>query len=195
MKILFLSLVSSWTIYWNAASDSFPGSSEISFQEIKDAIKKTKEIDSLKSKVSHLEQEVSVLQKYIPSVIFQAQVSRGRHPSAPRKLVYDQVVVNVGGAYDANTGNFTAPVGGVYSFSYSLLGQKHSRDTLAQLLKNGEPQSYIHSMLNPDQAQTAAMPVLLPLAQGDVVWVELREGITWSDWGSLNFQGFLLQRT
>ncbi|XP_051901321.1 complement C1q tumor necrosis factor-related protein 3-like [Pristis pectinata] len=123
----------------------------------------------------------------VPSVVFQARVSPGQHPSPPSKLIYDQVVVNIGGAYGANTGNFTAPMGGVYSFSYSLLGQKHSRDTLAQLLKNGEPQSYIHSVLNPDQAQTAAMPVLLPFTQGDALWVELREGITWSEWGSLNF--------
>ncbi|XP_062895003.1 complement C1q tumor necrosis factor-related protein 3-like [Mobula hypostoma] len=195
MKIHLVFLLSCWTIFQNAASESCPGLSEITFQEIKDTIAKTKEIDSLKSKVLQLEKEVSTLQNYVPSVIFHAQVSSGTNPVGPTKLIYDQVEINKGQAYDASSGNFTAPMSGIFYFSYSLLGQTNSLDTLVQLMKNGVAQSYIHSLLNSDQGQTASMSIILPLVRGDVVWVKLPKGITWSEWSSLNFQGFLLQRT
>ncbi|XP_072911809.1 complement C1q tumor necrosis factor-related protein 3-like [Hemitrygon akajei] len=195
MKILLVFLLSYWTIFQNAVSEFCPGLSEITFQEIKDAIGKTKEIDSLKSKVSQLEKEVSTLQNYVPSVIFHAQVSYGSNPVGPTKLIYNQVDINNGQAYNASSGNFIAPMNGIFYFSYSLLGQTNSLDTLVQLMKNGVAQSYIHSLLHSDQAQTASMSIILPLVRGDIVWVKLLQGSTWSERNSLNFQGFLLKRT
>ncbi|XP_059818952.1 complement C1q tumor necrosis factor-related protein 3-like [Hypanus sabinus] len=192
MKILLVFLLSYWTIFQNAASVSSPELSEITFQDIKDAIDKTKEIDS---KVSRLEEEVSTLRNYVPSVIFHAQVSEGGNPVGPTKLIYDRVDINNGQAYDASSGNFIAPMNGIFYFSYSLLGQKQSLDSMVQLMKNGVAQSYIHSILQHGQAQTASMSIILPLVRGDIVWVELLQGITWSEMSSMYFQGFLLQRT
>ena len=36
------------------------------------------------------------------------------------QVVYNNVITNVGGAYDGNTGNFFCPVTGYYMFSVSV---------------------------------------------------------------------------
>ena len=37
--------------------------------------------------------------------------------------MYDQILVDLNQVYDRTTGDFVAPVGGVYEFTYHALGQ------------------------------------------------------------------------
>ncbi|XP_059825009.1 complement C1q tumor necrosis factor-related protein 3-like [Hypanus sabinus] len=156
---------------------------------------KTQDIISLKLKISHIEQEVSALRNNVPRVVFNSRVSFGRNPSSLNTLTYDSVLLNEGLGYDPTFGIFTAPVAGVYSFTFSLLGRRVTVESLVQLMKNGVIQRYIQSRLGRSQQQTSSGSTTMWLGAGDTVWVELARGIAWSELDSLSFQAFLLQRT
>ncbi|XP_072326273.1 complement C1q tumor necrosis factor-related protein 3-like [Scyliorhinus torazame] len=167
---------------------------KINFQEIKDALDKIKGIDVLTNRIAILEEEVTALKKYVPSIIFHANVSDGRNPSAPQSyVIYDSVILNKGSAYCPLTGVFSAPLAGTYSFTYSLIGGTSSNNTSVYLMRNGSRQSYIHSILGGEQAQTGSMTTILSLDKGDQVWVELATGIAWSGTGAMCFEGVLLE--
>ncbi|XP_067831527.1 complement C1q subcomponent subunit C-like [Heptranchias perlo] len=192
-KMIWLCALLCHCNFWTVTSDDCPALSQITVQKIKDAIDKTQEIDALKQKVNHLEEQVAKLIKHKSTVIFHAKVSNGKHPQNQNPVIYDVIVVNQRSAYNASSGTFTATVPGFYYFTYSLLGQQHARNTAAHLVKNGEDISYLHSILANNEAQTSSMTVILSLTKGDRVWVRVEGGITWSANGSMNFQGVLLE--
>ncbi|XP_020389641.1 complement C1q tumor necrosis factor-related protein 3-like [Rhincodon typus] len=167
--------------------------SELTFQDVKDAIDKLKQLDILNDRIANLDEQVTTLQKHVPSIIFHAKVSDGLNPAGQGRIVYDTIIVNKGSAYNHLTGIFTAPVAGIYYFTYSLLGMTDSGNTEVRLMKNNDDLSYIHSILTPNQAQTASTPAILTLNRHDQIWVNLIQGRTWSGRGALNFQGVLLE--
>ncbi|XP_048409329.1 complement C1q-like protein 3 isoform X2 [Stegostoma tigrinum] len=178
---------------WSTTSQDCTWASELTFQDVKDAIDKLKQLDILNTRIANLEQQVATLQTYVPSIIFHAKVSDGKNPIGPGHIVYDTVIVNKGSGYNPSTGIFTAPVAGIYYFTYSLLGLSNSGNTEVHLMKNREALSYIHSILSASQAQAASMPAILTLNKNDQVWVSLIQGGAWSGRGALNFQGVLLE--
>lgn len=52
-------------------------------------------------------------------------------------IVFDHVINNVGGAYDARHGTFRAPVSGVYQFSFTVLQGQSSMWLGVELVANG----------------------------------------------------------
>ena len=52
-------------------------------------------------------------------------------------LVFDHVITNVGGAYDARHGHFRAPVSGNYKFSFSVLQGTASMWIGLELVRDG----------------------------------------------------------
>uniref|UniRef100_A0A672SFZ3 Collagen alpha-1(VIII) chain-like n=1 Tax=Sinocyclocheilus grahami TaxID=75366 RepID=A0A672SFZ3_SINGR len=96
--------------------------------------------------------------------------------NSPVTLVYNNVYVNEGRAYNPNTGVciFTAPVKGAYFFSFS--GHNRSSKVLnLGLFKNGEQMVIVFNHPLGDRYESTANSVSLTLEKGDRVYVRLRE--------------------
>ncbi|XP_030286580.1 complement C1q-like protein 4 [Sparus aurata] len=106
-------------------------------------------------------------------------------------LVYNEVVTNIGDAYNSSTGIFTAPVAGVYYFTFFY----HSvgRPWLT-LFKNSE--MIVKSSDHPagsDGADNGGNAVFLQLQQGDQVYVSMLANCSiWAGNYHTTFSGFLL---
>ncbi|XP_036407876.1 complement C1q-like protein 2 [Megalops cyprinoides] len=113
--------------------------------------------------------------------------------SSDTTLVYKNVFTNIGKAYCPNTGVFTAPLRGVYYFSFSTFGYG-SRLSGAVLVKNGRRvvSSYDHK--SSDSSDGGGNAAVLHLEAGEQVYMHL-----WADAqvfdnlnGHTTFSGFLL---
>ncbi|XP_026060879.1 cerebellin 9 [Carassius auratus] len=90
-------------------------------------------------------------------------------------LVYENVLTNIGNAYDANTGIFTAPVKGVYFFNFVVFNP-YDISTGVRLFKNGH--FVVGATDNPpkqDTEDTTCNSVSLILEQGDRIYLQLIE--------------------
>uniref|UniRef100_A0A3Q4GZA7 C1q domain-containing protein n=1 Tax=Neolamprologus brichardi TaxID=32507 RepID=A0A3Q4GZA7_NEOBR len=83
-------------------------------------------------------------------------------------MIYDHTFVNIGNAYSPVTGIFTAPVSGVYFFTYFC----HSGGLIL----------HMHGHQSADTADNGGNAVFLQLQQGDTVYV------------LTNFSGFLVKK-
>uniref|UniRef100_A0A8C1Z6I4 Cerebellin 7 n=1 Tax=Cyprinus carpio TaxID=7962 RepID=A0A8C1Z6I4_CYPCA len=92
-------------------------------------------------------------------------------------LVYKDVFVNEGSAYNPTTGIFTAFVKGVYFFTFS--GHNHSSKPMGlKLLKNGQQMITIYNHPQGNRYETASNSISLTLEKGDQVYMRLGEN-TW----------------
>ncbi|XP_033993964.1 complement C1q tumor necrosis factor-related protein 3-like [Trematomus bernacchii] len=108
-------------------------------------------------------------------------------------LTYKNVFTNIGGAYQPGTGIFTAPVKGVYYFSFSA-NHVSSKPSGLRLMKNGEKMVSVYNSAAGNLHQTAANGMTLQLEVGDQVYMRLQTN-TWI-FDNVNtystFNGFLL---
>lgn len=157
------------------------------------------ENEALKTKVNDLQNKLESFQKENgdKKVAFSAGLlESGTGYTGPinilKILVYKKVFSNIGGAYDPNTGVFTAPMKGVYYFRF--YGHCHGGTTMAvSLLKNGETQCSVHSW-KPTSNGNASNGVVLTLETGDQISTRLWAN-TWvyDDPASYtSFSGFLI---
>ncbi|KAG9328109.1 hypothetical protein JZ751_016340 [Albula glossodonta] len=110
-------------------------------------------------------------------------------------LIYTKVFTNIGKHYNPATGIFTAPVGGVYYFTFTAFGLNRYRNIGSFLYRNAERivsvQDHHKSSYGEDQVTNAAV---LQLEEGDQVSMRLNPGFSVYD-SSANlstFSGFLL---
>ncbi|XP_031434519.1 multimerin-2-like isoform X2 [Clupea harengus] len=93
--------------------------------------------------------------------------------NAATPLVYKHIFINIGNAYNPNTGVFTAPVRGVYHFNVFVFGNGHaSRPSGVSLHKNGEHIVLAYTVQNTVHVAASNGASLL-LEVGDVVYVKL----------------------
>ncbi|XP_063072499.1 complement C1q-like protein 4 [Engraulis encrasicolus] len=92
-------------------------------------------------------------------------------------LVYTNVFANAGEAYNPKTGIFTAPLKGVYYFSFSG-HHLSSRSMGLQLMKNGVQTVTVYNHAAGNRYETATNGMNLLLEKGDQVYMRLREH-TW----------------
>ncbi|XP_062323828.1 complement C1q-like protein 2 isoform X2 [Osmerus eperlanus] len=96
-------------------------------------------------------------------------------------LIFRHVFVNVGNAYNPNTGSFLSPTRGVYEFKIYLYTHAHtSYPAAAFLVKNGERIVLAYGKSDNYQVNTANA-VTLKMEEGDVVNVRPQSGARFYD--------------
>ncbi|XP_063075836.1 complement C1q-like protein 2 [Engraulis encrasicolus] len=92
-------------------------------------------------------------------------------------LAYKRVLTNTGDAYNPSTGIFTAPVRGLYYFSFSGHHQT-SKSMGFSLYKNEEKMVSLHNHAAGNRFESTSQGVNLLLEKGDQVYIKLWEN-TW----------------
>ncbi|XP_064267468.1 EMILIN-1 [Passer domesticus] len=123
----------------------------------------------------------------VPRIAFSAALSSQR--SEPGTVPFDQVLLNDGGAYDPETGTFTAPVPGRYLVSAVLTGHRgealeavlsRSGHGIARLDSAGfQPEGLEKGPVaarGPSPGALGVFSLLLPLAAGETLCVDLVSG-------------------
>ncbi|XP_046381217.2 complement C1q-like protein 4 [Haliotis rufescens] len=90
-------------------------------------------------------------------------------------LCFDHTFLNIGHAYDLNTGIFTCPQNGIYTFQMSALTQR-GREAWLDLTKNHK---LVVSAWGRTDYATAANSVILQLTKGDTISVKARRHTTY----------------
>lgn len=126
---------------------------------------------------------------------------------AGQTFVFDSVETNLGNGYNRKTGIFTAPTGGVYAFTWTIVAAgTHAAgtsgaygETTAQLRQNGAPRGSVKvdsEKEHDDEVSTGF--VVLSVRAGDEIQIVnpgTAEGSFYSNFGSAktSFAGFLIK--
>ncbi|RUS89383.1 hypothetical protein EGW08_002903 [Elysia chlorotica] len=105
------------------------------------------------------------------SVTFSAKLSYNRELKPLDTIVFDTVISNIGGGYDADTGKFTAPRDGTYMFYSTILSGYNTKVETAIILNDKEV-ARIYSGAH-DAHGSGSNTVALALKTGDAIWVRL----------------------
>ncbi|PVD22302.1 hypothetical protein C0Q70_18111 [Pomacea canaliculata] len=145
------------------------------------SIRRSDDLDPLETLVAALSQKINNLQAQLQAletqqqnqhaVSFFAQYSDYHHPNLQENTVlrFDNPISNVGGGYNAATGQFTAPVSGTYVFNLNALSDSKIWFNIC-IMHNGQCVALT-------QLTTASsIGVTLELQKGDTVYALKRDG-------------------
>uniref|UniRef100_A0A673AE44 C1q domain-containing protein n=1 Tax=Sphaeramia orbicularis TaxID=375764 RepID=A0A673AE44_9TELE len=133
-------------------------------------------LSELEAKVNKLENQLQGTVAFSASLLASGESTTGPF-SGFTPLIYKHVVTNVGNAYSSDTGIFTAPVRGVYYFSFS--GHHGSTRSMGlRLMKNGQQMVTVYNHAAGNRHETATNGMALELNPGDQVYMRLRQN-TW----------------
>ncbi|XP_058481824.1 caprin-2 isoform X1 [Solea solea] len=108
-------------------------------------------------------------------------------------IVFDQLHSNLGEMYDTHIGRFTCPVNGTYVFIFHILKLAINVPLYINLMRNEEVMVSAYANDGAPDHETASNHAILPLLQGDQVWLRLHRGAIYgSTWKYSTFSGFLL---
>ncbi|XP_060886085.1 caprin-2 isoform X1 [Labrus mixtus] len=108
-------------------------------------------------------------------------------------IVFDQLHSNLGEMYDTHIGRFTCPANGTYVFIFHILKLAINVPLYINLMCNEEVMVSAYANDGAPDHETASNHAILPLFQGDQVWLRLHRGAIYgSTWKYSTFSGFLL---
>lgn len=113
-------------------------------------------------------------------------------------VVFDTVMLNQGSHYNNSTGIFTAPIAGLYSFSFNVLSDNNGSDSYfaTSLYKNGSGYAKVQNRTVEDNDFGSGMSVIASLAVNDTVQVVQHNvnlyGTSSSDENMTWFSGYLI---
>ncbi|XP_042356631.1 complement C1q-like protein 4 [Plectropomus leopardus] len=131
-----------------------------------------------------------------PKVAFSAALTGIVGPfNIETTLIYPKIITNVGNAYNAYTGYFTAPVSGVYFFRFNTMDGRIGYHMGAALHKNNQRVLLNIAWNHQNDHEHVSNAVVLELLQGDVVYMRIPAWYRVTDFGGDHyniFSGFLL---
>lgn len=111
-------------------------------------------------------------------------------------VVFDKVSLNEGNAYSTTTGKFTAPLDGIYSFTWTTLTTAPNF-FLTEIVRDGQPIAYNHNDargIGNGGYPMSSSHANIKMKKGDKVWIRVNrkpgQYIQGADW--CNFSGFKL---
>ncbi|KAK2858670.1 hypothetical protein Q5P01_003290 [Channa striata] len=108
-------------------------------------------------------------------------------------IVFDQLHCNLGEMYDTHIGRFTCPINGTYVFIFHILKLAINVPLYINLMRNEDVMVSAYANDGAPDHETASNHAILPLFQGDQVWLRLHRGAIYgSTWKYSTFSGFLL---
>ncbi|XP_063438550.1 complement C1q-like protein 4 [Mytilus trossulus] len=107
-------------------------------------------------------------------VAFHARLSTDVTLGSSQTVIFDDVITNIGSAYDFRTGHFTSPNDGVYFFASTFLKTGSSSSLHLQMIKNNDMISQGHAASGDFEA--GSMNALVSLKRGDSVLVRHHAG-------------------
>ena len=87
------------------------------------------------------------------------------HLGLHQNIVFEDVVTNIGNAYDNQHGVFNAPVSGLYIFTTSLMSD-HSIEYWAEIVVNGKVIVRLNERGTDDRHGSAAQTIIIALKKG-----------------------------
>ncbi|XP_010901848.2 complement C1q tumor necrosis factor-related protein 3 [Esox lucius] len=116
--------------------------------------------------------------------------------TAATNLVHKHVITNIGNAYSSSTGSFTAPVNGVYFFTFTSYSWAKTVNIGVALYKNHEEVALVYEHQDKgDNEDFASSGITLKLVKGDKVYLVLPSGfmVTANAYRNVStFSGFLI---
>ncbi|KAH3851283.1 complement C1q tumor necrosis factor-related protein 3-like [Dreissena polymorpha] len=91
-----------------------------------------------------------------------------------QKIIFQNVVLNKGGAYNPRTGVFTAPVTGLYLFSATLLHEPERGSLHAALVHSGRRVALLHATSG--MWDEGSQTVIIQVNKGEQVWIQNKNG-------------------
>ncbi|XP_052221232.1 complement C1q-like protein 4 isoform X4 [Dreissena polymorpha] len=117
------------------------------------------------------------------------------HGHVSQQILFNSVSLNIGGGYDANSGSFTAPMGGLYIFSTSVMSlQGKGAEMHAIIMKNGVEVAAAYANGMGGNMEQGSVTATVRLAKGDMVHVAVGRHDDTGVWGDklTSFTGCLI---
>ena len=105
------------------------------------------------------------------TIAFFATFGKRLSAGANQIIVFEQVVTNVGSAYNSDHGLFTAPVPGVYQFSSSIMAD-NGKEVWARFCLNNKPVAYIYARGTNNRHDQGSQTIILQLKKGELLPVQ-----------------------
>lgn len=107
-------------------------------------------------------------------VAFTATRTQSQSSTTETTLVFSNALTNIGGGYNAVTGVFTAPLGGVYVFICKITERQNSGGPTIYFVKNGASQGSNVGTEGPSNSfRSSSSSIVLELSPGDRVWLKI----------------------
>uniref|UniRef100_A0A8W8JH95 C1q domain-containing protein n=1 Tax=Magallana gigas TaxID=29159 RepID=A0A8W8JH95_MAGGI len=120
------------------------------------------------------ENVTTAIKDMLVKVAFTATRTLSQSFTTETAVVFSNIPTNIGGGYNAVTGIFTAPLGGIYLFDCKLTDNQNRDGTSIFFVKNGAYQgSHVGNDGPTNLFRSSSSSIVLELIPGDMVWLKV----------------------